>query len=121
MPNAIEAAVETYVRAWNERDAVLREKLIDASFAADGRLVTRWRVIRGRAALAADMARFHANFQVRTVRRLSPIDTGQSTFRLRGLVEFHDGTSAESFDAGEVDTDGKIALLLTFDGPLASL
>jgi hypothetical protein len=51
MSNAIEAAVDTYIRAWSERDPALREKLLEACFAADGRLVTRWRVIRGRDAL----------------------------------------------------------------------
>ncbi|WP_437588533.1 hypothetical protein [Sorangium sp. So ce1000] len=119
MPNAIEATVDRYLRAWNERDPAEREKLIESCFAADGRLVTRRRVVRGRAALAVEMARVSADPRLRCVRRLSAIDTGDATFRVRGVAEFHDGTSAESFDAGEVDAAGKIALVLTFDGPLA--
>jgi hypothetical protein len=119
MPNALEEVARTYIRAWGERDPALRERLVEACFAADGRLVTRHRVIRGRAALIAEMAAFHARAQWRGIRLLSVIDTGATTFRLRGLVEFHDGTSAEAFDAGEVDAAGKIALVLTFDGPLA--
>jgi hypothetical protein len=119
MANAIEGAVETYIQAWCERDPVVRQRLIEQCFAVEGRLLTRRRVICGRAELAAAVARFHANYQVRRVRRLSPIDTGDTTFRVRGLAEFVDGTSAESFDAGEVDAQGKIALVLTFDGPLA--
>lgn len=119
MPSTIEVAAETYIRAWGERDPALREQLLEACFAADGRFVTRRRVVRGRAALAAEMARFHAASHWRNIRRLSAIDTGETTFRFRGVVEFDDGTSAESFDTGEVDAAGKIALLITFDGPLA--
>jgi hypothetical protein len=119
MANAIEAVAHTYIRAWSERDPALRERLLEECFAADGRFVTRRRVIRGRAALAAEMERFHARAQWRSIRRLSVIDTGDTTFRWRGAVEFHDGTIAEAFDAGEIDADGKIVLLLTFDGPLA--
>lgn len=120
MANGIEAAIETYIQAWRERDAEQREKLLEACFAADGRFITRRRAIRGRVALAAEMARFHsANTHWRDIRRLSAIDTGETTFRYRGAVDFDDGTSAEAFDAGEVDAEGKIVLLLTFDGPLA--
>jgi hypothetical protein len=119
MPNAIGATIDTYIRAWRERDAAARDELLEASFAEDGRFVTRRRVVRGRAALAAEMAAFHARAQVRGIRLLSAIDNGETTFRYRGVVEFHDGTTAEAFDAGEVDATGKITLLLTFDGPLA--
>lgn len=121
MGNAIETLAETYIRAFGERDPALRAQLLEECFAVDGRLVTRRRVIAGRAALAADIARFHRDFRWRSIRRLSPIDTGNSSFRYRGIVEFEDGTSAEAFDAGEVNADGKISLVLTFDGPLAAL
>ncbi|HTV20534.1 MAG TPA: hypothetical protein VMG12_17745, partial [Polyangiaceae bacterium] len=112
---------ETYIAAFIERDPVRREQLLNECFAVDGRLVTRHRVIQGRAALAADIARFHRDFRWRSVHRLSPIDVGSRTFRYRGVVEFEDGTTAEAFDAGEVNADGKISLVLTFDGPLASI
>jgi hypothetical protein len=121
MENAIHRVVDTYIRTWIERDPVRREQLLEECFALEGRLVTRHRAIVGRAALLADMARFHANFRWRSIRRLSAIDTGSTSFRFRGIVEFDDGTTAEAFDAGEVDADGKIALVLTFDGPLAAL
>jgi hypothetical protein len=121
MPNPIERVVDTYLRAWTERDPALRQELLEACFAVDGRLVTRHRVIAGRAALAADMERFHTSFQVRSVRRLSAIDTGHTTFRVRGVVEFQDGKIAEGFDAGEIGADGKITVVLTFDGPLPDM
>jgi hypothetical protein len=118
MPNAIEVAIDTYIRAWRERDAAARAQLLEACFAEDGRFVTRWRVVRGRAALAAEMASFHARSQWRSIRLASAVDTGATSFRYRGAVEFQDGKVAEAFDAGEVDATGKISLLLTFDGPL---
>ena len=121
MSNAIEQVVETYIQAWGERDPQRRERLIEACFAADGRFVTRRRVVHGRVALAADMARFHTDTRWRAIRRLSVIDVGSTTFRFRGVVEFHDETLAESSDSGEVDAHGKISLLITFDGPLADL
>ena len=118
--NAIERVVDTYIRAARERDPAQREQLLEECFAVDGRFVTRHRVIVGRAALAADMARFHAHFRWRSIRLLSAVDTGSTTFRFRGAVEFEDGRLAESSDVGEVNAEGKISLLITFDGPLAS-
>jgi hypothetical protein len=47
------SAVETYVRAWQERDPDARARLLEQCFAADGRFVTRGRVFQGRAALAS--------------------------------------------------------------------
>ncbi|WP_437308158.1 hypothetical protein [Sorangium sp. So ce388] len=49
---------------------------------------------------------------------LSFIDTGNTTFRFRSVVERSDGENFELFDAGEVDATGRISLLLTFAGPL---
>lgn len=121
MANAIEGVVETYIQAWRERDPVLRERLLDACFASEGRFVTRRRVLRGRAALAAEMARFHAATGWHSIHLTSVIDTGETTFRFRGVVELDSGVVAEASDAGEVDAEGKISLLITFDGPLAEV
>jgi hypothetical protein len=40
------------------------------------------------------------------------------TFRLRAAVERLDGASPETFEAGQIDADGRIALVLTFTGAL---
>jgi len=92
--------------------------MIDACFAEDGRMVTRSREIRGRAALAQEMARILADPQLAHIRVASAIDARGTTFRFRGIAEFRDGTIAEAFDAGEIDATGRISLLLTFAGPL---
>ena len=52
--------------------------------------------IRGRAALAAAMARFDP--QLVRIRMLSVIDAGLTTLRFRGVADLQDGTNAEAFD-----------------------
>ncbi len=111
-------AVDTYIKAWGERDPEVRAAMIEACFAAGGRIVMRSREIRGRAALADEMATFLADPRLLRVRVTSAIDARDTTFRFRAVVERSDGTSLESFDAGEIDASGRISLLLTFAGPL---
>jgi hypothetical protein len=118
MPSAVERAVDTYIRAACERDPAARQALIEECFAADGRMVTRSREIRGRDGLAAELAKFHADPQWRRIRMTSAIDARGTTFRYHSVAERHDGTTAEFFDAGEIDAEGRIRLLLVFAGPL---
>ncbi len=111
--------MDTYIRAASERDPERRAKLLEACFAADVRFISRNREIRGRAALADEIARLLADPQLLRIRILSAIDAGNSTFRFRSVVERRDGMNLEFFDAGEVDATGRISLVLTFAGPLA--
>ena len=115
MASAVEEAIEAYVRAWNERDPAARAKLIEKCFAVDGRIVTRSRTIRGRDGLEREIASLQADPQWKQV-RLGATDAAGTTFRLHGFADRHDGTSAHAFDAGEIDADGQIALILTFPG-----
>jgi hypothetical protein len=119
MPSAVEAAVESYIRASTERDPALRTKLVEACIAPEIRIVTRSRELRGRAALLEEMARFLGNAEFSGIRILSVIDAGGTTFRFRSCVVHRDGREDEFFDAGEIDETGRIALLLLFAGPLA--
>ncbi|HKO90079.1 MAG TPA: nuclear transport factor 2 family protein, partial [Polyangiaceae bacterium] len=118
MLNPVELAVDTYVRAVNERDPAARAAMIDACFASDARMVTRSREIRGRHALAAELDRFLADPRLLRIRLVSAIDARGTTFRYRAVADFRDGSSPENFDAGEIDTNGQISLILTFAGPL---
>jgi len=117
MANAVEKAVDCYVRAFSERDPATRAKLIEACFAVDGRIVTRSRTIRGREGLEQEIAAFQADPQWKQI-RLGAVDAAGTTFRFHGFADRHDGTSAHAFDAGEIDADGRISLILTFPGPL---
>ncbi len=119
MPSPVETAARTYIRAAGERDPTARAALLEACLADDVRLVTRSGELRGRAAIDAMIARFLADPQLLGFRLASAIDAAGTTFRFRSLVDRHDGTSIEFFDAGQVDGAGKIATLLVFAGPLA--
>jgi hypothetical protein len=119
MSSPTEIAARTYVAAWQEPDPAVRARLLEACFATDGRIVSRGAGIRGRAALAKAMDDFFADPRKLTTRVVSAIDAQGPVFRFRAVLEHPDGgTTMEIFDAGEVDADGRIALLLTFVGPL---
>lgn len=45
-------------------------------------------------------------------------DVRGTTFRFRYVTEFAEGKTIEGFDAGEVDADGRIQVLLVFPTPL---
>jgi SnoaL-like domain len=120
MPSPVEIAVDTYIRAASARDPALRAQLVEACFAPEGRLVTRSGEIRGHAGVCAMLARFHADPQSRRIRVTSAIDARRTTFRYAAVAEFGDGRSLEVFDAGEIDASGRIAVLLTFAGPLGA-
>jgi hypothetical protein len=82
-------------------------------------MVTASREIRGRAALIQELTRFLADPKLLRIRLLSAVDARGTTFRYRAAADMQDGTSAEAFDAGQIDADGRISLILTFAGPLA--
>jgi hypothetical protein len=118
MPSPVEVAVDTYVRAVNERDPAVRAELLEACFAADGRMVTVGREIRGRAALADFLTRFLDDQRPTSIRVTSAIDARGTIFRYQAIVELEGGKILQSFDAGEIDSEGRISLILTFAGPL---
>src|SRR5688572_5457493 len=118
MATPVEIAVATYVRAAHERDPSRRATLLEACFADEGRMVTASRELRGRAAIAELLSLAHADPKFAGVRLTSAVDARGNIFRYRSVVDFRDGTSAEFFDAGEIDASGRISLLLAFSGPL---
>lgn len=119
MPSPVELAVDAYIRACTTSDPAVRAALLEACLAADVRMVTRSREIRGRAALTAYLTRFLTDPQLLRVQVISAVDARGTTFRYRAIAELADGTEPEAFDAGEIDAAGQISLILTFAGPLA--
>jgi hypothetical protein len=119
MPTPVEIAVHTYIRACCARDPVVRAELLEASLAPDVRMVTGGREIRGRAVLIQELTRFLADPKLLRIRLLSVVDARGTIFRYRAAADMQDGTSPEAFDAGQIDADGRISLILTFNGPLA--
>lgn len=117
MRSPSEIAAQTYVAAWQEPDAVARARLLDACFAVEGRIVSPGAVIGGRAALAAATEAFFADPRGLSGRLTSAIDAQGRLFRFRSVVEDRDGRIVfDGFDAGEVDDEGRITILLTFGG-----
>jgi hypothetical protein len=114
-----EQAVLTYAAAVEERDPAKRREMIDACFAAEGRFVSGGTAFTGRDALATMLDTFRNDPRGLKAMILGTVDCQGSLFRFRNAVEHPDGTRVEGFDAGVVDADGRIALLLTFAGPLA--
>jgi hypothetical protein len=122
MPSPTEIAAQTYVAAWQEPDAVARARLLERCFAADGRIVSPGAVIRGRAALAKAIDDFFADPRGLSARLASGIDAQGPVFRFRSAVEDRDRRIVlDGFDAGEVDADGRITVLLTFSGIMGGL
>lgn len=118
MPSPVEVAVETYIRASCERDPRVRAELLATCFAENGRMVTQSREICGRAAVAEMLDRFLASPDVVRIRVTSAVEARGTTFRYRAVADMKDGRSLEAFDAGEIDEEGRIRLILTFAGAL---
>jgi hypothetical protein len=116
----VELAARRYIEIWSERDRTARAALLEACFASTGRLVGRGRTLHGRAEVAALIERLLADPRGFTVRVTSVVDAGGTTFRFRSQGGFADGSGAfEALDVGEVDAEGRIAVLYAFTGPLA--
>jgi hypothetical protein len=117
MSSPSEVAARTYVAAWQEPDPAARARLIEACFAADGRIVTPGSVIHGRAGLAKAIADLFADPRGLSARLTSAIDAQGPMFRFRSVVADRDGRIVfDGFDAAEVDAAGRITVLLAFGG-----
>lgn len=117
MASPVEVAVENYIRVFSERDEGKRAALIEASCAPDIRLIARSREFRGREAIADLANRFFADPNMLGIRVVAR-DAQGKTFRLRVLTDAREGSIPEVYDAGMIDDSGRIALILTFAGPL---
>jgi hypothetical protein len=118
MLSPVEIAVDTYIRVFSEADPIKRAALVESCFASNGRIVTRSREIRGHAGVLEMAKRFFDDPEVLRLRVVA-IDAQNTTFRFRALTDLRDGRTLEVNDAGEIDSEGRICLLLTFPGPLA--
>lgn len=117
MASPVEVAVDTYIRVFSEPDPAKRDALIEACCAPDVLLVARSREFRGRAAIADLANRFFAEPNMLGIRVVAR-DAQGKTFRLRVLTDAREGSVPEVYDAGLIDDSGRIALILTFAGPL---
>lgn len=88
--------------------------MIEDCFAADGRIATSGAGICGRVELAAAIAELRADPRGLEVRLAGAIDVQGRKFRIHSVIAQRDGGATKFFDAGEVDADGRISILITF-------
>ena len=115
-------AAQRYVDLWAERDPVARRTQLDACFAVTGRLVTRTRTFRGTGEIAAMVDAALADPRGLSAGRTTAIEAAGTAFRFATIGAFADGSQAfVGEDAGEIDGDGRIAVLYAFAGRLRSV
>jgi len=115
-------AAQRYVDVLAERDPVSRGAALDACFASDARFVTLGRTLRGPAEISVMIDRALGDPRGFSARRTTAIEAAGTAFRFGAVGEFADGSpTAPAEDAGEIDRDGRIAVLYTFPGPLPAI
>jgi hypothetical protein len=115
-------AAQRYVDLWTERNPAARRPQLDACFAPAARLVTRTRTFRGRDEIAAMVDAALADPRGLSAGRTTAIEVAGTAFRFATIGEFADGSQAfVGEDAGEIDGDGRIAVLYAFAGRLRSV
>ncbi|HEY2070037.1 MAG TPA: nuclear transport factor 2 family protein [Rhizomicrobium sp.] len=109
-------AVEAYFAAWNERDAGRIASLLAAAVAEDAVLTASYHSVTGRAALADFIIEFRRARPDDHAVLTSQVETIGNFFRFTGRGEQPDGTVySEVMDMGELDSEGRIKRLSTFD------
>jgi hypothetical protein len=105
--------VERYVAAWNEKDPLLRRKLIDETWAEDGAYYNRLFVCHGRDMIEAAIATAHDEYFAKGFCFKSQNDA----YGHHGGVKF--GWVMVTAATGEVDTFGQEFLILNEEGQIA--
>jgi hypothetical protein len=113
----IRASIDSFVAAWNERDAAQRMRLLERACTEDVLMRTSGRRVIGRDELGAFIADFQRRRPGARAAFSSAVDVQGNLFRYSGVVEGPAGDpGGEALDAGECDEDGRIRLVLSFVG-----
>ncbi|GAC1380202.1 MAG: hypothetical protein NVSMB4_09190 [Acidimicrobiales bacterium] len=111
--------VGAYGDAWNEGDEASRRKLLEKGWADDGVYCDPMGRADGRDALVAHIAGFHENMPGHRIAVTTNVDEHDGFFRFGWELRAADGTAAiEGVDFGTLDSDGRIASITGFFGPL---
>ncbi|MCG8421567.1 MAG: hypothetical protein MJE77_26910 [Proteobacteria bacterium] len=111
----IERAVLDYGAAWNEDDEGEIRKLLLRCFAADGLVISSREVISSRDALHARIIRWRREAPGHRAIFTSGIEHHHNLFRFNGVFLAPDGGDViPLIDIGEVDADGRITRIFTF-------
>jgi hypothetical protein len=118
---AFETIIDTYCSAWCEPDAAKRDAIL-APVWGEGATYTDPTVhVAGRAALVAHIDAVFKVYPGATIVRASAVDVHHTVARFAWKMVLADGTSLpEGIDFAELNSDGKLARIVGFFGPLAS-
>jgi uncharacterized protein YciI len=109
--------VETYVRAWHERDETVRRRLLEESWAAGGVYTDPGETIEGRDALFDAISDFQVQRPGVRIAVRSRIDAFGRHFRFDWATVDDAGTVLrEGVDVGQLDADGRIVSIVAFFG-----
>jgi hypothetical protein len=114
-------AVQAYLEAWNENDTAKRAALLSRCWAEDGIILTPREQLISRASVEARIASFREQCPHDRGRLTSEIQACGNWFRFTAEVVRPDGSRySQVLDVGEIDSDGRIVRIVTFNEPLGT-
>jgi hypothetical protein len=113
----IERAVSAYVAAWNGKDAAAREAALRSCWAPNGTIVTPGKVLVGVEQVLGEIEALRRAHPDDEAVLTSVIDQQHDVFRFSAHLVRKDGSTwGETLDVGELDSEGRIARILSFPG-----
>jgi len=114
-------AVQAYLEAWNENDTAKRAALLSRCWAEDGIILTPREQLIGRASVEALIVSFREQCPHDRGRLTSEIQVCGNWFRFTAeVVRPHGSRYSQVLDVGEIDSDGRIVRIVTFNEPLGT-
>ena len=115
----VTTTVDTYLAAWNERDAQRRAELIERAWASKGRLVDPPLEGEGHAGISDVAAAMHEHYDGHHFERTSGIDVHHEHLRFAWRLVGPDGAVAVAgIDVADLAPDGRLARVVGFFGDL---
>lgn len=116
----IRGAFDLYGQAWREPDAGIRDRLLAQAWAPAGVYKDPSVTLTGPAALSRHIGEFIKRYPHAQFSTTSRLDTHGTAFRCTWLLVFGDAMTPplEGVDYGELASDGRIAAITGFFGPL---
>jgi len=115
----LETTIDTYLAAYSEPDPATRRPLLEQAFVSGGKLIDPPLDGEGHEGISDMMTAVLQHYAGHTFRRVSGIDEHHGFVRYGWELQAPDGAVAlTGLDVAEVDTDGRLARVVGFLGPL---
>ncbi len=112
----------TFVRAWLTDDAAERRRSLEQCWADDGVFIQRNSVAEGRDALAETIEQGIRNWPTGATIPTSDVEEHHNWLRYRWKIVGGDGAVyAEGLHVAERGDDGRVKMMITFNGPPPAL